>query len=273
MTEVDDVKDVDDVRLPDPLLERLSTEFCDPRTVALGLVGSHSRGMATPDSDIDLTRVVDGLPADAEERLVVRMRDGWLVSVLTTTLDDLARALKRPERAVWTVPALRDARLLYDPTSRLAQLQEDAAAFHWEPLQAAADTYASQRLLKFAEEAYSLGGALRRDDAEQAMTETMWLVLGLPLVVAVQKGIFLLNETRAPVQVQQVVGHASRWARAYRVAAGLEPDEEGQLAVHTRGAAGLQLYATTVELLRPVLQPAHAEVVDTILARVRCIGP
>jgi hypothetical protein len=259
---------MDDVRLPDPLLERLGAEFCDSRTVALGLVGSHSRGTATADSDIDLTRVVDGLPADAEERLVVRIRDGWLVSVLTTTLDDLARALTLPERAVWTVPALRDARLLYDPTRRLAQLQAEAVAFRWEPLQAAADAYASQRLLKFAEEAHSLVGALRRDDAEQTSAETTWLVLGLPLVVAVQKGILLLNETRAPAQVQHVVGHASEWARSYRIAAGLEPDQGGQLSVRTRGAAGLHLYATTVELLRPVLQPAHAEVVDTVLARV-----
>jgi hypothetical protein len=97
-------------------------------------------------------------------------------------------------------------------------------------------------------------------------------VLGLPLVVAAQRGIFLLNETRAPGQVQEHVGITSPWARSYRIAAGLEPNCAGQHSVQARGIAGLCLYATTVELLRPVLQLEHSNAVDMILDKVRRAG-
>lgn len=254
------------------LLEQLAAEISDPVTVAVCLVGSHSRGMAITDSDIDLTRFVEELPPDPADRFVLHLREGWLVSILTTTLADLAHSLTQPDRAVWTVPYLRDARLLRDPQGRLVQLQRQAVAFEWAPLQAQADSYASQRLLKFAAEAWSLTGALGRGDAVQTATETTWLVLGLPLVVAVRRGIFLLNETRAPGQVQQAVGLDSPWATSYRVAAGLEPDADGQTAVRARGLAALHLYAATVALLRPVLHPEHASIVDADLARARAAG-
>jgi hypothetical protein len=267
-----DVADLDNARVPLPFLQQLAAQLRDARAVGVALTGSYSRGMATQDSDIDFMRVVDALPADGTERSALRAREGWLVSSVTTTFADLAQAFERPERAVWGVPLLRDAHIFYDPTGQLAHLKQEARAFHWEPLQAAADAYASQRLLKFVEEANGLVGALRRDDAEHTMTETMWLVLGLPLVVAVQRGILLLNETRAPQQVQQAVGVSSLWARSYRVAAGLEPDQAGQHSVRARGIAGLCLYVTTVGLLRPVLQPEHAEIVDSVLAKVRGAG-
>jgi predicted nucleotidyltransferase len=268
----EDMDEVDAVSLPSRFLERLTSELWNPRTVAVALVGSHSRGVATADSDIDLTQVVDEPVADTEERVGLRMRDGWLVSVVTTTVADLTHAFAQPDRAVWTVPALRDARILYDPAGRLAHLQQEAAAFQWEPLQAAADAYASGRLLKFAEEAQSLLGAVRRGDSAQILTATTWLVVGLPLVVAVQRGILLLNETRAPLQVQRAVGDTSLWSRSYRIAAGVEPDQTGQPSVGARGKAGLQLYGATVELLRPALQPAQVDVIDTVLAHVRRAG-
>ncbi len=59
-------------------------ELTDENTVAIGLCGSYSRGTATPDSDVDLTRFVDALPAHPNDRLTLLYREPYLVSVLTT---------------------------------------------------------------------------------------------------------------------------------------------------------------------------------------------
>ena len=124
-------------------------------------------------------------------------------------------------------------------------------------------------MMKFAEEALKLALALRAHDEQRLMTETIWLVLGLPMVPAVQRGIFLENETRAPVQVQESVGLNSLWSRQYRIAAGIG----GASDLEERGRAALRLYALTAELLEGVLRPEHWSVIEETLRRARSAVP
>jgi len=195
----------DSASLTDRFLAAVAAELVDENSVAVALVGSHSRGTATPESDIDVTRCVTVLPEDPADRLMLTYRDGRLLGVLTTTLPALAEQLTRPETAVWAVPALRDARVLLDERGQLAALQREAAAFRWAPLQAEADRHASHRPMTSAEETHKLTHALRAGDAAKTAAMTTWLVLGLPLVVATQPGILLTNETRGPQQIQRAL--------------------------------------------------------------------
>jgi len=251
----------------DALLNTLVEELNDEDTLGIALFGSVSRGTARPDSDIDLTRFVAARPTDPDARFVLVYREHRLISIMTEGMDGLGSGMMRPETAVWAVPAWRQARLLADPTGRLREVQQQARAFRWEPLQPAADAFASRRLMKFAEEAHTLASALRREDAAQVVTMTTWLVLGLPRVVAVQRGLLLENETKESQQVQAALGHEAVWSRAYRVAAGLD-DVPAPPPLPARGRAALRLYRETVHLLDPVLRPAHREVVMAVLARI-----
>ena len=253
----------------DHLLKTVASELNDANTLAVALFGSHSRDAATADSDLDVTHYVRVLPKHVSDRFWLRYRDGYLVAVLTTTIAEATASLTQPHTAIWAVPALRSARILLDHEGDFATIQRTARAFRWEPLQTAADEYASHRLMKFAEETHKLIAALRQGDDVKVATMTTWLVLGLPLVVATQRGILLDNETRAPRQVQQVLGENSAWSRAYRIAAGFGKSP-ALLSVEARGYAALNVYRETARVLRDILRPGHREVVEAVLAREAC---
>jgi predicted nucleotidyltransferase len=247
------------------LLASMLPELIVPGTIATAVVGSFGRGNPRPESDVDVTRFVVRLQEAETERYRIAYRSERLVSVLDTTLDHVHNGLGVPERAIWTVPYLRSVRPLYDPEGEIVRLREEAQSFDWAPLQPRANQYASHRLMKFSEEALKLGLGLRAHDEQRIMTETTWLILGLPLVIAVQRGILLDNEMRAPIQVQQAIGCHSLWSQHYRVAAGLG----GAATLEERAQAALALYAVTVELLDDVLKPEHRSVIEETLRRVQ----
>jgi predicted nucleotidyltransferase len=246
------------------VLASILPELIVPGTVAIAVVGSFGRGDPGPESDVDVTRFMVTLPPAEPERYRIVYRGERLVAVLDNTLDAVRSGLVAPERAIWTVPYLRSVRPLYDPDGELARLQRDSQSFAWAPLQSRANEYASHRLMKFTEEALKLGLALRAGDEQRIMTETVWLILGLPLVIATQRGILLDNEVRAPLQVQATVGRDSRWSQQYRAAVGIG----GSSSVEARGRAALDLYVLTVDLLDDVLQPRDRSVIEETLRRV-----
>jgi hypothetical protein len=120
-------------------------------------------------------------------------------------------------------------------------------------------------MMKFAEEALKLALALRARDEQRILTETIWLILGLPLLLAVQRGIFLDSEMRAPLQVQESVGLDSSWSQHYRVAVGLGAASD----LEERGHAALRLYALTAQLVDEILRSEHRAVVEETLRRAR----
>lgn len=234
-----------------------------PGTVAIAAAGSFGRGNPGPESDVDITRFLNAVPESEPDRYRIEYQGGRMVAVFDDTLENVRDGLAVPERAVWTVPYLLSTRALYDPAGELAQLQDAARSFQWAPLQPAANRYSGHRLMKFAEESLKLALALRAGDEPRIATETTWLVLGLPLLIAVQRGIFLDNESRAPLQVQESAGRESLWSKRYRVAAGIG----GASSLKDRGRAALDLYALTADLLGDILLPEHRTVIDETLDR------
>ena len=102
-----------------------------------------------------------------------------LVSISTTTIKEKTEEMKLPEKAVWVVPGLRQAKILSDKNDSIKNLKKLAENFEWKPLQKSADKYASYNLMGYAEEVHKILGALERNDESATLYGTIGLVLGL----------------------------------------------------------------------------------------------
>ncbi|MCH8205740.1 MAG: nucleotidyltransferase domain-containing protein [Chloroflexi bacterium] len=112
-------------------LARIVMELDDGDTVGVALTGSHARGDPTDYSDVDVLRFVQCLPEQEGDRYRLEVRDGHLFSVTTTTVAEKTGELTRPEKAIWAVPGLRQARVLLDKEGSLAELKLEADDFSW----------------------------------------------------------------------------------------------------------------------------------------------
>ncbi len=258
--------------IEDALLDRLVAEFMDQHTIGILLTGSHARGDATPFSDVDLVRFVPTLPEADEARYTLIWRDGRLISLSCATVTAKLAELARPETAIWTVPGLRQARLLLDRDGSLAALLQAAHNFRWEPLQPAADAYASYELMGLAEEAHKVLAGLHAGDPMLALYGASGLVFGLARAIAIQRGTLICTENTFFRQVQAAVGEQSAWTNAFRRAIGLEMAPPGVTAALWRAQWSLRLYAETATLLTAILQPQHRPVIQGTLARIRNCG-
>jgi hypothetical protein len=256
-------------QLSDAFLAHLVAQLNDQETLALALVGSHARGMATSYSDVDVTRFVISPSHSSDPPLQLTHEGGYLISIVSSTFEQSRHALTQPEEAIWVVPALRDAKILLDKEGQLERLQREARAFQWEALQQRANGVASAKAAKFAEEVYKLLGGLARQDEDAILNATLWLFVGLTLTIAVQRGILLLSESTSYRQVRQVLGKDSKWTRLHRQVAGFEEAEGNGTATQKRGIAALHLYEETIHLLRPFLHRAHVDVVHHALGAIQ----
>jgi predicted nucleotidyltransferase len=250
-------------------LDRLAAELDDGTTVAIALMGSHARGDPTPYSDVDLLRFSGRLPESKAQSYTLKRREGRLVSVMTTTIAARREELSRPEQAIWAVPGLRQGRILLDKRGELARLKQEADDFRWEPLQDAADEYASYNLMGNAEEVHKVLGGLSRGDESAMLYGTLGLCLNLPTIVAVQRGLLIETENAFFRKVQQSAGQASAWTRWFRLAVGFDPTPPAVTPAQARAIAGLRLYEETASMLWRVLRPEHTEVVELTLEAIR----
>lgn len=241
----------------EPWLTELAHELLDSNVTALVLTGSHARGVATPYSDLDLVRYVKILPPE-DERYRLRYAGDTLVSITTSTIDQERGRLLRPESAIHALPGIRIARILHDEDGLFAALQTEAATFDWTfHMQAKADAYASQQLMGLAEETHKVMNGLRQGHDTMILYAVTGLTLGLLALMAAHRGIFIPSENEYFSTVMDAVGLDTAWTYYLRAALGLE----GETA-RMRGVAALGLYIKTADLLRPILRPEHAGVVD-----------
>jgi hypothetical protein len=249
------------------LFSALTSKYA-PGSEALAITGSYARGDAHAFSDIDLLCFVAVSPGLERERYHLEYLNGRLVSISAVTFEEKYNQISRPETAIYAVPGLRQCLPLWDPQKKLQQLKEAAQNFNWAPLQPAADRYASEELMGFAEEVHKILGALDRRDESSASYALLGLVSGLSRAVAVQKGLMIETENGFFDQVQAAAGAQSPWTRAFRLAAGLEYPSTGMPLFASRAKAGLDLYVKTADLLSASIQTADRPVIETTLALI-----
>lgn len=258
---------VNDMKLSDEILHELIAEYA-PGSQGLLLTGSFARGDATEHSDVDLWRIVQEPPRTESQRYQLFIRGNYLVSLSQATLEEKEADLCKPEAAIWIVPAIRQAQVLYDPHSALSALQAKADGFIWEPLQQSANAYASEELMGYAEEVHKVINGLARQDDLLVVYALMALSYALPKIIAVQRGILIPTENVLFSQVYQEMGQSSNWCELHQKTLGLVKNDQQPLA---RGKASLALYQNTVERLTPWILPQHAAVIESTLRLIEKI--
>jgi hypothetical protein len=168
--------------------------------------------------------------------------------------------LARPERAIFIVSGFR--RVLLDKGGSVSKLMREIETFKWEPLQRAADDYASFGMMIYAEQVHKiLSEIFKRDDLALSYA-TSKLLFSLTEAVAVQRGVLVKNDSTYYRQVQEIVGIDSAWTRYHRVATGVDLVPADDRPIMTRGIAALCLYRETIASLRTVMHPDHLQVAE-----------
>ena len=258
--------------LTEAFLHSLVSQLDNENTIGVVLAGSFARGEGGPFSDVDIRCYVRQAPVSEAELYTMRYQDGYLVSIYRTTLENEYASLRRPQKAIWAVPGLRQSRILLDKDGSIAALKESAEEFTWESIQTAADAYASWNLCGFTEEVYKILGGLEQQDESKTLNATHGLTHGLAITLLVQRGVLTQTENVYIDLAQATAGQESDWTHQFRLAVGLDPLPPEQLPFLAYGAAGLRLYRETVRLLAPILLPDDAVVINRVVDMIAKAG-
>lgn len=253
------------ITLPESFLPSLINELKTSSVTGITMAGSFSRGQGGLCSDVDLQLYVKEKPRELIGSLALHLWKGFLVSFHYDDLEEQRAQLTRPWDAIWAVPGLRQAMILYDPTGALADLKQAAIQFEWSPLQPLADHYASSEIAAYAEEVYKILSGLSLKKELKVLYAGMGLVLGMAAIVAVQRGILIETENRYFELIQESIGHHSEWTRLFRLALGADTGPEKIPPYRLRGMAALGLYRQTAELMDSILLEEHRDVIINTL--------
>ncbi|MFC7246663.1 nucleotidyltransferase family protein [Catellatospora aurea] len=212
------------------------------------LVGSHARGTATAESDVDL--LVLGQGPD----YLLEMIGGRLVALSWRTPQEQSRRFAAPWSAVAEVPAWRAARIVRDAGGVAANLRAQAHAFTWDGLAAQADRWVAEQVTGLAEEAHKVAAALRTGRARMAAVQRNVLALRLPMVLAVHLRLLYDSENEVWDLVAAAAGGV--WADAQDAALGLHG-----LPPDLSCRAALDLYREAAAMVADLLDPRQAAVV------------
>ncbi len=248
--------------LEDPFIQSLLNRLNQPGVMGIALVGSYARGENEQYSDVDVDIFVE---SQQPEAYALRYFDGRLVSLKSMHLQSEYDTLKRPEKAIWSVPGLRQMQILQDETGQLAVLQQAACNFDWSELQPAANEYAVEELMGCAEEAHKIVSGLIQENESKVLYATWGLFKGLSNAVAVQRGLLITSENLYFDIIQESLGRDHPWTRAFRLAFGMDHGDAILPAYRTRGKAALDLYKQTSLLFKDIITEPHREVIVNTL--------
>ncbi|HEU5381729.1 MAG TPA: nucleotidyltransferase domain-containing protein [Ktedonobacteraceae bacterium] len=246
------------------LLSQLATDMDDETVTAIILHGSYARGDAiAPYSDIDLVRLLKETPERRQSKRFIWYK-GYLLNLSSRPLSLYREWLTVPQEALFRIATIREAHILLDKEGTFATFQQEALNWRWDPLQEAANAYASQSMVELSETILRMLGALQLQKTVMLTQRILHHVLPtVTRALLIQRGI-LIRGNHAVQQVQEALGLDSLWTRLYMQAAGVALHGEAT-TIEARGIAALRLYEETVRLLQPALLPEHWETIKGLL--------
>lgn len=210
---------------------------------AVYMTGSHARGDAHPESDIDVRVVGDGSSPE------LKRHDEFLISTSWQTEDESREGFEDPSAVGEVVPGWRDAILLHDPEGIAAALKKRAEEWDWEEVSEAADEWVAEQITEYAEEVHTLVGNLDQEQLSGAAAIRSQLALHLAQYLAVHHRILYESENVLWEKVAEAMG--SEYERSQDLALGVTEaslNESSRAALDLFGAAA----ADTVDLLDDV---------------------
>lgn len=250
--------------LPEEFLTSLLPQLDDNTVTAVILHGSYARGEARPPfSDVDLVRILRETPDRKQQKQFI-WHGGYLLNLSSRPLSIYRDWLTIPQEAIFRLSTIRDARILLDKEGSFRAFQQETLHWKWEPLQDAANAYASRLLVELTEVVLRTLGAVQNHNTIMLIERiNLHILPAVTEAVGIQRGI-LATGNNYVFQIFQSLGMDSSWTRYYLDAAG-SPSHVSQISLEARGVAALRLYQETVHLLRPCFSPEHFETIETLL--------
>lgn len=235
---------------------RVAEELTTSGAEAVVLVGSHARGEAGADSDLDLLAVGDEsyLPR-------LEVREGVLVSVSVQPFAVHRKSFGQPELVCTAVPGWRYALALYNPEGLAADLIRQARGWTWEPLERECDAWVAEEVTARAEEVHKLVAAREKGNRSAAAVQRSLLAIHLAPVLAVHHRILYGSDNHLWDLVAEAMGE--RWSRAQATALGINDESFGEGCVAT-----LELYRLAADKVAHLLDGRQRAVVERALALV-----
>jgi predicted nucleotidyltransferase len=193
----------------------VSAELVAAGAKAVYMTGSHARGDAHHESDIDIRAIGDGSSPH------LKRHDEFLISTSWLTYEESESMFQKPEAVGEVVPGWRDALVLHDPDGVAAALKKRAEEWDWSEITEAADEWIAEQITEYAEEVHTLIGNIDQGQLSGAAAIRSQLALHLAQVLAVHKRILYGSENVLWAEVAQTMGDEYR--RNQELALALEP--------------------------------------------------
>ena len=224
--------------------------FAEGGAEAVVLVGSHARGDAGLESDVDVLAV-----GPREFSFGLERRGGLLVSASSRPAGAYRAELIDPGSVCAAVPGWREAVVLHDPSGIAASLIEDAKAWTWEPLAERCDRWVAEKTVSFAEEVHKLVAALRRGNSSMAAVQRSLLAIHLSPILAVHHRTLYGSENALWDLVGSTMGE--EWRQAQSSALGINDE-----TFEEKFRAALKLYGLAADEVKHLLDNRQERVVS-----------
>ncbi len=215
---------------------------------AVLLLGSHVRGDAYGESDIDIVALGEG-PFYQLER-----HGEHLVSVSWRTPKVLRETFAKVPEVGGAIPGFRAAVVVRDPEGIATSLKAEASRWSWDVVGDRCDAWVAEELSGFAEEVHKLVGNLEMGRRSAAAIQRSVLALRLAGILAVHNRLLYDTENQLWDVVSGAMGE--RWSRAQSKALGL-----GGESFEDTCAAALELFALAAKELSHLFDERQHEVV------------
>jgi predicted nucleotidyltransferase len=218
---------------------------------AVYITGSHARGDAHPESDIDVRVIGKGSSPE------LKRHEEFLISTSWQTVDESEALFSDPAQVGEVIPGWRDAVILHDPQDNAATLKKRAEAWSWDEISKESDEWVAEQITEYAEEVHTLIGNLEQELLSGAAAIRSQLALHLAQYLAVHHRILYESENVLWEKVAEVMG--DDYAVNQSLALGLTEgpfEKSSRAALDLFGAAA----ADTVDVLDDVQREvvAHA---------------
>jgi predicted nucleotidyltransferase len=180
--------------------EHETAELVDAGAQAVILTGSHARGDAHAESDLDLRVVGDGPPE------ALKRHEEFLVSISWQELDKHREDFEDPSKVGTVVPGWRTCVIIDDPDGLAAKLKAEAEEWTWDRVTEKSDEWVAHEVTDYAEEVHTLIGNLDMDQLSGAAAIRSQLALHLAQVLSVHRRILYGTENELWDRVADEMG-------------------------------------------------------------------
>ncbi|MEW6754661.1 MAG: nucleotidyltransferase domain-containing protein [Candidatus Latescibacterota bacterium] len=230
------------------IAQDLAREMAAEGAAATVLMGSHVRGEAHGESDIDLTFI------GRDEDGWLERRAGHLVSAYWRKAETVLAGFDTPAVAGGLVPAWRQALAVHDPQGVALSLKRQAESWQWSAIEETCDRWVAQEIASYAEEVHRLVGCLRTGNLLMAAVVRSVLAMRLATVLSVHLRLFYETENRLWDLVGRTMGERWTLVQARALGSGGEPFQ-------ATCAAALELYTVAAAHTTHLMDQTQSRVV------------